>query len=409
MTNNYPEITRRIALDFNKNFDDILFEIRQIYPDISAQAVEQWEREKKLEFMQINGEKRYFRRAVRNLFRIDSKAKRDYISKFGDEKAKRNEFLENYLTQIINRKNIDTKHFTFTFRLKVAANAVPDGEVICCWLPFPRQDVEYQRNIKLISVNSDNFILSENSPHQTIYIEKIAEKNLETVFEVKFEFDTHCHCGLDLQSFDFQEISTSAGMTKEEKPHIVFSEKIKKLSVQIVGNEHDNFQKAKKIFEYISQNIVWAAAREYSTIENIPEYVLENRHGDCGQVSLLFITLCRFNGIPARWLSGFMLHPNCENLHDWAEIFIENRGWLPVDVSFGVMNWAKNDDLRYFYFGNMDAFRLIINNGISAELSPAKTFLRSETVDFQRGEVEWRGGNLYFDKFDYEFENIETF
>ena len=39
-------------------------------------------------------------------------------------------------------------------------------------------------------------------------------------------------------------------------------------------------------------------------------------------------------------------------------------------------------------------------------LFPAKIFLRSETVDFQRGEVEWRGGNLYFNKWDY-FINVE--
>ncbi|UCH11818.1 MAG: hypothetical protein JSU61_04635 [Fidelibacterota bacterium] len=35
---------------------------------------------------------------------------------------------------------------------------------------------------------------------------------------------------------------------------------------------------------------------------------------------------------------------------------------------------------------------------------PAKVHFRSETVDSQRGEVEWRGGNLYFDQWDWEFE-----
>jgi len=30
--------------------------------------------------------------------------------------------------------------------------------------------------------------------------------------------------------------------------------------------------------------------------------------------------------------------------------------------------------------------------------------MRSETVDFQRGELEWKGGNLYFDKWDYKME-----
>ena len=420
------EINRRIALDFNKNLDDVLLEIREIYPNVSEKDIKKWENSRALEFVEIDGKKRYFRRAARNLFRIDKEAKKLYIEKFGDEKAEKNEFLKNYLCFDYTQQPCfdyaqqpSTKHkdsFTFVFRLKVMANAVPDGEIIRCWLPFPRQDTDYQQNVKLISVNSDKFQLSENSVHQTIYIEKIAKKDEETVFEVKFEFDVHFHCGLDPQSFNTHchcgesrnrlisnRLRVKPAMTKEEKPHIVFSEKIKKLSAQIIGNEQDNYQKAKKIFTWISQNIPWAVAREYSTIKNIPEYVLENWHGDCGQVSLLFITLCRLNGIPARWLSGFMLHPKFENLHDWAEIFIDGKGWLPVDVSFVVMNWAKNDDLRYFYFGNMDVFRLIINNGISGELCPAKIFPRSETVDFQRGEVEWQGGNIYFDKFNYDF------
>jgi len=33
-----------------------------------------------------------------------------------------------------------------------------------------------------------------------------------------------------------------------------------------------------------------------------------------------------------------------------------------------------------------------------------KKFLRSEPYDFQRGEVEWKGGNLYFDKWDYDMK-----
>ena len=406
------EINRRIALDFNKNLDDILLEIKEIYPNVSEKEIQKWEKLRALEFLVIDGQKRYFRRSARNLFRIDKEAKRDYIEKFGDEKAGRNEFLRKYLQNKEQRtKNKD--NFTFTFRLNVFANAVPDGEIIRCWLPFPRQDTDYQQNVKLISVNSDKYQISENSVHQTIYFEKIARKDEETIFEVKYSFENQeprTKNKDDRGHFDQREKSPanknrfpSVEMTKEEKPHIVFTEKIKKLSAQIIGNEQDNYKKAKKIFTWISQNIVWAAAREYSTIKNIPEYVLQNRYGDCGEVTLLFITLCRLNGIPARWLSGFMLHPNYENLHDWAEIFIDGKGWIPVDVSFGVQHWAKTDDLRYFYFGNIDAFRLIINNGISGELCPEKIFSRSDTVDFQRGEVEWSGGNIYFDKFNYDF------
>jgi hypothetical protein len=37
-------------------------------------------------------------------------------------------------------------------------------------------------------------------------------------------------------------------------------------------------------------------------------------------------------------------------------------------------------------------------------LYPKKIYPRSETVDFQRGEVEWSGGNLYFPQWDYSME-----
>ena len=38
------------------------------------------------------------------------------------------------------------------------------------------------------------------------------------------------------------------------------------------------------------------------------------------------------------------------------------------------------------------------------QFEPAKKHFRSDNVDSQRGEAEWRGGNLYFDQFDYDFE-----
>lgn len=37
-------------------------------------------------------------------------------------------------------------------------------------------------------------------------------------------------------------------------------------------------------------------------------------------------------------------------------------------------------------------------------LNETKIYPRSETVDFQRGEVEWEGGNLYFDQWNYQFD-----
>ena len=101
--------------------------------------------------------------------------------------------------------------------------------------------------------------------------------------------------------------------TAERETHIRFTPRIKELAANLTVGETNPLLKAQRIFRWINNHFPWASAREYSTIENIPEYVLDNRHGDCGQVSLLFITLCRCSGIPARFQSGFMMHPRAWN------------------------------------------------------------------------------------------------
>jgi transglutaminase-like putative cysteine protease len=98
-----------------------------------------------------------------------------------------------------------------------------------------------------------------------------------------------------------------------------------------------------------------------------------------------------------------MLHPGSKNLHDWGLVYFEGPGWVSVDQSFGRQE-LEGKNAKEFYLGGIDAYRLIVNDDYGRVLYPAKQFLRSETVDFQRGEVEWRGGNLYFNKWDYHLD-----
>ncbi len=47
---------------------------------------------------------------------------------------------------------------------------------------------------------------------------------------------------------------------------------------------------------------------EYFLLDDIAEYCAVNQKGDCGVQALLFITLCRIVGIPARWQSGLSVN-----------------------------------------------------------------------------------------------------
>ena len=403
----------RIRKDFNKTAEDVLKFVNKYYPNAKEKDLEKWENDGSLEFKIINGKKWYFSRAATNLFKINKDAKQQIEKIAGSQKDIYRIFLEKYLPPILNESAnaqeslVKPVTFKLNYTVTVDANAVPDGEIIKCWLPFPREGHQRQTNINLLSANVDEYVIASNdNPQRTIFMQKSAMKDQPTVFNVVLEVTNYNEVNLIIPEIIEpynKESDLYKNFTAERAPHIIFTEKIKNLSKEIVGDEKNPYMAAKKIFTWISSNIPWAGAREYSTIENISDYCITNGHGDCGIKTLLFMTLCRYNGIPAKWQSGWMLHPGEINLHDWCEIYFEGYGWVPVDQSFGLVD-SELEDEKYFFLGSIDPYHLIINDDYSTALFPEKTFPRSETVDFQRGELEWRGGNIYFDKWDYHME-----
>lgn len=407
------DILHRIELDFNKSRKDVLDYIKNYYPEVTDEQMNSWEKSNALENMVINGEKRYFARSHTNLFRINKDAKAQKNKKDGDTETALTKFLEHYIPEVLDKAQKtgetlgDPVKMKFKYTLTVDADAVPKGEIIRCWLPFPREGDLRQQDVKLLSASQDDYILAPNSQaHRTVYMQKAAVAGEKSTFEIEFS-TTNRPRWVDLENAEIKAYNKNSEeykkYTAERDPHLLFTSSVKALSEKIVGGEKDPYQVAKKLFNYITDNYPWAGAREYSTLENIPDYVIANDHGDCGQVTLLFMALCRYNGIPARWESGWMLHPGSKNLHDWGQIYFEGPGWVPVDQSFGRQE-LKDRDAKEFYLGGIDAYRLIVNDDYGRVLFPAKQFLRSETVDFQRGEVEWRGGNLYFNQWDYHLE-----
>lgn len=405
----------RMRLDFSKTEDDILSYIHKYYPKATLKDLENWAEEGSLEYKIIDDEKLYFNRSDGNLFRINKEAKARKIEVDGNIKDEEDIFLESYLPKVIEKSKqldspfVDEKRMRLHYKLTVDADVVPDGEIVRCWLPFPREKGMRQKNVRLISINNENYIVSPKKySHSTIYSEQTAQKGKPTEFNLVVEFtgvnEWHNLTSDRLKPYK-KESADYKKYTKERAPHILFTDRIKGLSEEIVGNEKDPILTAKKIFKWINEIIPWAGAREYSTIENISDYCLSRGHGDCGIKTLTFITLARYNGIPARWESGLMLHPKSENLHDWGEVYFEGIGWVPVDQSFGLVE-SKDEDTHWFFLGGNDAYHFIVNDDFGQPLFPAKIFPRSETNDFQRGEVEWKGGNLYFDKWDYSF-NVE--
>ncbi|MDR1720769.1 MAG: transglutaminase domain-containing protein [Dysgonamonadaceae bacterium] len=407
------EKMHRIALDFHVTKEAALEYIRKYYPDVNDDSLARWEAEKSLEFKLIDGEKRYFDRGAPNLFRLDKYAVARKAEMTTDTKDVLNDTLNHHIQRIVDniRKHGGSQTAPVAMKIKYSVtlkpDVVPDGETVSCWLPFPREDNRRQSEVKLLSVNDSNYIVSPNDyHHKTVYMQKTARQGEPLKFEITFSYRAVGEW-FDPEHADIKPYRKEEALYKEyiaeRPPHVVFTDSIKSLSARLIGDEKNPYLIARKIFEYVDIRYPWAGAREYATIDNIPLYVMENGHGDCGQVTLLFITLARYNGIPARWQSGFMLHPGRVNLHDWGEYYLEGIGWIPVDQSFGLKGF-DDTACKYFYASGMDSYRMVVNNDYAMPLFPAKIYPRSDDVDFQRGELEWRGGNLYYDKWKWNIE-----
>ena len=93
--------------------------------------------------------------------------------------------------------------------------------------------------------------------------------------------------------------------------------------------------------------------------EDISE-LLEKKVGDAYDFTILFCAMARSCGIPAIPLSGILIDAGLTNQnHWWLEIYLENFGWMPVDVALGA--GKKHEAFRHitknadFYFGNLDS------------------------------------------------------
>ena len=136
------DLHHRLSLDFCRTEAEVKAYIEQYIPDVSEAQLRQWEEQGALECMLIDGEKRYFRNAAPNLFRIDSVCRALKIAKEGSALSGSEQVNQQHLPEVIRAVRaqqtpfVETKRFRITYTLTVEADAVPAGERVRCWLPY---------------------------------------------------------------------------------------------------------------------------------------------------------------------------------------------------------------------------------------------------------------------------------
>jgi transglutaminase-like putative cysteine protease len=400
----------RILLDFSMDAAQVEARVRKQIPDLKPEEFARWDAAGLFERRPIDGQMRYFNPSGSNLFRLSKEAlarRREQTPLVdGPMESSNPHHREVRDAALASGKRFGApRRIRVTQSLTVNADAVPAGELVRAWIPFPRAIPGQQEDLHLLSsLPAQHQVAPEAALQRTVYMEQPAAAHQPTKFSITYELTIQGQYTA-VDPARVTALADPAALEEflgERAPHIVFTPAMHEFSRRIVGSETNPARIAQKLFDAVDR-IPWAGALEYSTIANISDYALHAGHADCGQQTLLLITLLRLNGIPARWQSG-MVYSEGEywNLHDWGWLYLEPYGWLPMDVTFGRLQ-DPDPQIAGFYLGGLDAYRIAFNDDYGREFVPAKQHFRSETVDLQRGEVEWSGGNLYFDQWDYDF------
>ncbi len=106
---------------------------------------------------------------------------------------------------------------------------------------------------------------------------------------------------------------------------------------QAVGNERHPYWMVRKIFDSICEKI------DYNLKPlggwNPAPTVLKRGTGSCSEYTFIFIAMCRASGLPVRYAGSIVVRSQDKGsddvFHRWAEVYLPNYGWIPVDVSAG--------------------------------------------------------------------------
>ncbi len=146
--------------------------------------------------------------------------------------------------------------------------------------------------------------------------------------------------------------------------------KIISLARKIVGKETNPYVKAQAIYQFLTDTLSFPQDQDRSNHDILRIADSERPVGDSYVYSVLFCTLCRAVGIPSRSVAGYIA---CSDLaaveHYWAEFYIENFGWIPVDPILGdgkkYKDFTPPGNARAYYFGNLDNNHITITRGFT--------------------------------------------
>lgn len=135
--------------------------------------------------------------------------------------------------------------------------------------------------------------------------------------------------------------------TTAESMYRLDSQIIQDAAVVAADGATDPYWIARNIHDFVANRLTYLNDHRWDDAETV--YL--QQHGSCSEYTVLFVALCRANGLPSRYVGGTRQRQEGTYVdtvyHRWAEVYFPPYGWVPIDVNHD----DTSDGIVYTYFG----------------------------------------------------------
>ena len=278
--------------------------------------------------------------------------------------------------------------YDFTQTLAVPRAELPATGDLRAWLPLPiisgpQTDVRITDLTPTTwtefpaSIAQDIGLLSLNVPLAQL------TGDLDVTFKVHYAYAA--------QYFKVQPASVGAYDKKsalyrrytKSRGNTAITPSIRRTARRVVGAETNPYLKARALYVYVLDKVKYSYMPHLTLWpRGVPEsvYVHTHKYGDCGAQSMYFSALCRAVGMPARTTGGFQTFTGKPAGHFWAEFYLPDYGWIPVDPTAATLvdylqdvSPVDKEAFHAFFFGSQDDLRLVVQKDTDLPLIPRAT------------------------------------
>jgi transglutaminase-like putative cysteine protease len=268
------------------------------------------------------------------------------------------------------------RHFAFHYAFTV--KNVPAGSQVRIWFPQAHSDA-YQ-SITVLAKDGDLKLRSTEDPeygNALLLAEDAKSARSDYKFAVDYDVVRREHVTL-------VNGKLAPGARSESVPQLTLARYLQadrlvpttglpaQLAAEQTKSATTQLEKARAIYDYVFTTMRYdKSGTGWGHGDTL--WACDSKRGNCTDFHSVFMSMARSQKIPARFEIGFPLPADkhtaeVPGYHCWAEFYVDQMGWIPIDISEA---W-KHQEKRDYFFGAHDVNRVQFTLGRDLKLSPAQ-------------------------------------